>query len=75
MCYHRPMDLYLWLIVLAPLVGAVLGCWLWTRRGAARQRELADRLAEQTRALAALDTVAAVVGRSLKLDEALNSAL
>ena len=69
------MD-FLWLIVLLTLVSSALGCWLWTARKATRQRdELAHQLAERTRELAALNAVAAVVGRSLELDVVLAGAL
>ncbi|MBN1180517.1 MAG: GAF domain-containing protein [Anaerolineae bacterium] len=65
----------MWLIVLLTPIGAVLGCWLWARRGVARQRELARQLAERTEELAVLNAVAAVVGRSPELDEVLVGAL
>ena len=69
------MDASSWLIIFLTLVGAALGCWLWSRRGATRQRELARRLADRSRELAALNKVATVVGRSLELDEVLAGAL
>ncbi len=66
---------WLGVIGLLALVSGVLGCRLWLRQKAGQQGELARQLTERTRELAALNTVATVVGRSLELDEILVGAL